>query len=136
MCYDSFVQSKRSRHSIYNINCHLVWIPELRRPVLVGDSPVRLEALIRAKTAGPGEEVVELVVQPDHVHLFRSSPPTLASRQNMDRLKGDTSHELRPEFPHLNSRIPSRWARSHYVGTVGTVSARTIKRHIEEQKDK
>jgi putative transposase len=73
-------------------------------------------------------------VMPAHVHLFASFPPTLAIRQIMYRLKGSTSHQLRKEFPHLKSRLPSLWTRSYYVGTAGHVSAATIKRYIDEQK--
>lgn len=136
MRYNSFMDTKRTRHSAYNINYHFVWIPKFRRPVLVGDIPARLEAMIRDKTTELDGEVIELVIQPDHVHLFCSFPPTLAPRQIMHRLKGYTSHELRREFPHLNSRLPSLWTRSYYVGTAGNVSAEIIKRYIDEQKGK
>jgi putative transposase len=81
-----------------------------------------------------GGTVIELVVQPDHVHLFASFPPTLAIQQVMFRLKGSTSYRLRKEFPALKSRLPSLWTRSYYVGTAGHVSAETIKRYIDEQK--
>jgi putative transposase len=134
MRYRSFVQAKRTRHSAYNISYHFVWIPKFRRPVLTGVIPTRLGALIREKANEPGGEVIELVVQPDHVHLFCSFPPTLAPQQIMHRIKGYTSHELRREFPHLNSRLPSLWTRSYYIGTAGNVSAETIKRFIDEQK--
>jgi putative transposase len=134
MRYRSFVQAKRTRHSAYNISYHFVWIPKFRRPVLTGGIPARLGALIREKANEPGGEVIELVVQPDHVHLFCSFPPTLAPQQIMHRIKGYTSHELRREFPHLNSRLPSLWTRSYYIGTAGNVSAETIKRFIDEQK--
>ena len=82
------MESKRTRHSAYKINYHFVWIPKFRRPVLVGAIPARLDSLIRAKTAELDGEVIELVVQADHVHLFCSFPPTLAPRQMMQRKKG------------------------------------------------
>jgi putative transposase len=78
--------------------------------------------------------VLDLVVRPDHVHLFASFAPTLAISQIMYRLKGATSHQLRKGFPHLKSRLPSLWTRSYYVGTAGEVSATTIKRYIDAQK--
>jgi putative transposase len=54
-----------------------------------------------------GGNVLELVVQPDHVHLFASFPPTIAINQIIHDIKGGTSHQLRKEFPELNSRLPS-----------------------------
>lgn len=125
---------KRTRHAVYNINYHFVWIPKFRRPVLVNEIPRRLEELIREKTAELDGEVIELVIQPDHVHLFCSFPPTIAPYQIMHRIKGYTAHVLRREFPHLNSRLPNLWTRSYYVGTAGSVSAKVIERYIEEQK--
>ncbi len=126
--------SNRTRHATYNINYHFVWCPKYRRPVLDGEVGVRLVALMPDYVQGLGGEVLELVVMPDHVHLFASFPPTIAISQIMHKLKGASSHQLRTEFPHLRSRLPSLWTRSYYVGTAGHVSASTIKRYIDEQR--
>jgi len=126
--------SKQTRHATYNINYHLVWCPKFRRPVLEGAVGARLAELLPEYVRELGGEVFDLVVMPDHVHLFASFPPTLAISQVMYRLKGSTSHQLRKEFPHLKSRLPSLWTRSYYVGTAGHVSAATIRRYIDEQK--
>jgi putative transposase len=126
--------SKQTRHAVYNINYHLVWTPKYRRKVLTGDIAERLQLLIPEIVESLDGEVLELVIQPDHVHLFASFPPTLSAAQIMHRIKGATSHQLRKEFPHLRSRLPAIWTRSYYVGTAGHVSAQTIQRYIEEQR--
>jgi len=115
--------SKRARHATYNINCHPVWCPKYRRPVLAGSVGARLAELLPQYVRGLGGEVLDLVVMPDHVHLSASFPPTVAISQIMYRLKRATAHQLRKEFPHLKSRLPSLWMRSYYVGTAGHVSA-------------
>jgi putative transposase len=125
---------KRTRHATYQINYHLVWCPKFRRPVLAGNVGKRLSELIPEIVETIEGEVLELDVQPDHVHLFATFPPTIAINQSMHRLKGVSSHQLRKEYPWLNSRLPSLWTRSYYVGTAGDVSAETIKRYIDEQK--
>lgn len=126
--------TERTRHATYNINYHLVWCPKYRRPVLAGAVGKRLTELIPQVTEKLDGKVLELVVMPDHVHLFATFPPTLAIAQIMHRLKGATSHQLREEFPHLKSRLPSLWTHSYYAGTAGYVSAETIKLYIEEQR--
>jgi putative transposase len=128
------MDSKRTRHSSYNINYHFVWCPKFRRKILVDRLATRLEELIREKTTELSGEVLSITVMPDHVHLFCSFPPTMAPYQIMHRLKGYTAHELREEFPYLKSRLPNLWTRSYYVGTAGNVSATTIQRYIDEQK--
>jgi putative transposase len=130
------MQSKRTRHVAYNVNYHFVWIPKFRRRVLTGDIPVWLEGMIREQAGNMGGEVLDITIQPDHVHLFCSFPPTLSPQQIMHRIKGSSAHQLREKFPALKSRLPNLWTRSYYVGTAGHVSAQTIKRYIEEQKGK
>lgn len=128
------MQSKRTRHSAYNINYHFVWIPKYRRPILVGQIAEKLSELLYQKTRELGGKILNLTIQPDHVHLFCSFPPTIAPYQIMYRLKGLTAHELREEFPELKSRLPNLWTRSYYVGTAGNVSTETIQQYIEAQK--
>jgi putative transposase len=101
---------------------------------LVGPIAVRLAELIHQKTGELGGEILNLTIQPDHVHMLCSFPPTVAPYQIMYRLKGYTAHELRDEFPELKSRLPNMWTRSYYVGTAGDVSAETIQRYIDAQK--
>ena len=125
---------KQTRHVQYNINYHLVWCPKYRRPVLAGAVGKRLAELIPQIAEALDGSVLELVVMPDHVHLFASFPPTIAIAQIMFRLKGETAYHLRKEFPELKSRLPSLWTRSYYIGTAGVVSAQTIQRYIEAQR--
>jgi len=132
--YNSFMNTKRTRHAVYQISYHLVWCPKFRRPVLSGKIGERLSELIPLIIQEISGQTLELVVQPDHVHLFASFPPTIAINQIMHRIKGSTSHQLREEFPELKSRLPSLWTRSYYSGTAGHVSAETIQHYIEQQK--
>ena len=125
---------RRTRHAAYQIRYHFVWVPKYRRKVLVGGIPERLTVLLSEKTEEMGGEIIDLAIQPDHVHLFCIFPPTLAPHQIMHGLKGYTAFMLRLEFPHLKSQLPNMWTRSYYVGTAGNVSAQTIQRYIDEQK--
>ena len=133
-CHNSFAMKERTRHALYNINYHFVFCPKFRRPVLAGDVGKRLTELLHQEVKNLDGEILELVVQPDHVHLFATFPPTIAIPQIMFRLKGTSAYQLRKEFPFLKSRLPSLWTRSYYVGTAGHVSAETIKRYIDDQK--
>ena len=125
---------KRTRHATYQIRYHFVWCPKYRRPVLTGPVSDRLVELLPQLVKDLAGEVLELVVRPDHVHLFAEFPPTIAPYQIMHRLKGASSHQLREEFPFLKSRLPSLWTRSYYVGTASAVSSETIRKYIEAQE--
>ena len=123
-----------TRHATYEIRYHFVFCPKYRRPVLAGAVGERLQAMIPEIIGQLGGKVLNITVQPEHVHLFVEIPPTLAPSQVVHRVKGASSHRLRQEFPHLRSRLPSLWTRSYYVGTAGKVSETTIQRYIDAQK--
>jgi putative transposase len=118
--------------SITRVEFDFVWIPVRRRKVLVGPVAERLEVLRREAAERIECDIQYIAIQPDHVHLFVAAPPTLAPDQIMFRLKGDTSHQLREEFPALR-KMPSLWTRSYFCATAGMVSSATIQRYIEEQ---
>ena len=130
------MQTKRTRHAVYNITYHLVWCPKYRRPVLTDGVAQRLDELVCQQVKALKGDVFAPEIQPDHVHLFAEFPPTLAVRQIMHRLKGHNSHELRKEFDWLKRRRPSLWTRSYNAGTAGNVSAETIRRYFEAQAGK
>jgi putative transposase len=128
------MSTNKTRHAVYNINYHFVWCPKYRRSVLTGTIGDCLVKMIPQLVQDLGGATLELVVRPDHVHLFSSFPPTIAPYQIMHRIKGATSHYLREQFPQLKSRLPSLWTRSYYVGTAGNVSSETIRKYIEAQE--
>src|SRR5215475_12304755 len=99
------------QHTVHLIIYHMIWCPKRRRKVLVGPVRDRLEVLIREVVDENEWEILELAIQPDHVHLFiRSNPYTLPT--DMARLiKGRSSHHMRKEFEHLG-RMSSLWTRS------------------------
>ncbi len=123
---------RRKNTSCTLINYHFIWIPRRRRKVLVGDVRVRCEELIRDKCKQLTLEILELAIEPDHIHLFVNCPPDIAPHQIMFNIKGYSSRFLRKEFPHL-LKMPSMWTRSYFCSTAGNVSSETIKKYIAAQ---
>lgn len=125
---------KTSKTAVYNLSFHLIWCPKYRRPVLTDKVAIRLAELLKEKADYLDIEIVEETIQPDHVHLFIRSKPTLAPHYILNQLKGYSSRVLRQEFPSLKSRLPSLWTRSYYIVSVGKLNEHTIRKYIEEQK--
>ncbi len=96
----------------------------------------RLKAVMKLKAKQLGVEIVSLEILPDHVHLFVKCKPTFAPHQLVKQFKGNSSRLLRDEFPKLKSRLPTLWTNSYYCESVGHISEATIKRYIEDQKNK
>jgi putative transposase len=91
-----------------------------------------LEQIVRAVATERDWTVIELAIQPDHVHLFVRAHPNTLPADIPRRIKGRSSHHLRPEFPPLR-KLPSLWTRSFFLSTAGTVSQETIRKYIERQ---
>ena len=125
-------QMNDSKHAVYKITYHFVWIPKRRKKVLVGDVAKRLKEICGQVAVENGWTILELAVQPDHLHLFVEATPRKAPYQIVKAFKGASSRILRSEFPHL-LKLPSLWTHSYFVSTAGTVSAETIQQYIQEQ---
>ena len=97
---------QHSRNKVFLIQYHLVWCPKRRKPVLVGKVKKRLEQIIYQVADELGIKVLELAINPDHIHLFISAYPTIPVHKIVKRIKGRSSNILRKEFPEL-LRLPS-----------------------------
>jgi putative transposase len=83
-----------------------------------------------------GVEIEKMEILPDHIHLFVKGDPTKAPHWIVQQFKGYTSRMLRQRFSFLRTRLPTLWTRSYYCESVGHISEATIKKYIEEQKNK
>jgi putative transposase len=125
-----------SRTSVYNIGYHLIWCPKYRRKVLKNNIELRLKELLLEKANELNCTIEQMEVMPDHVHVFIKTPPTLAPHFIVQQLKGYSARILREEFPELKTKLPNMWTRSYFIESVGHISEDTVKKYIEEQKNK
>jgi putative transposase len=101
--------------------------------VLVGEVADRLKEIIAQVADEHTWQILELAIQPDHVHLFLRSNPYTLPTDMAHAIKGRSSHVLmREEFPHVK-RMPSLWTRSTLYSTAGNVSSEIIQKYIERQ---
>ena len=125
---------QRDEHRVHLVVYHLIWCPKRRKAVLQGAIKTRCQQIIEQKCEEKGWTILELAIQPDHLHLFIRAWPTDSAEACVKELKGITSFTLRKEFANILKRLPSLWTRSYFVSTAGAVSAETIQRYIEAQK--
>jgi len=129
---------RSTRHAVYNINYHLVWIPKYRKNILVGEVESRLKEIFQDTAKQYGFDILGMEIMPDHIHLFVSAPPRWSPAEIVKKFKGISGSKLFLEFPELRKELRKGkiWTRSYYVGTAGTVTAETIRKYIDEQKKK
>ena len=131
MC--NMVEVVFNRNCVYQTAYHVVWCPKYRRKVLIGKVSEFLTAQLTEICELRQWPILALEVQPDHIHLFLSIPPSIAVADTVKILKGTTARKLFVEFPELKQSLwgGHLWSPSYYVGTAGNVSAEIIRRYIE-----
>jgi putative transposase len=85
-----------------------------------------------------GCEVVELNVQPDHIHLVLMIPPKVAVSELLGRLKGQTSIKMFHQFRYLKKKPywgNHFWAKGYCVDTVG-LDADMKRKYVRYQEKK
>jgi len=120
-------------HTVFNIECHFVWVTKYRYKVLVGGVALRVRELVRQTCEAFEIQIVSGVVSKDYIHLLISAPPTMAPSEIMRRIKGRTSSKLSAEFPKLRKRFWGRqfWARGYSCTISGQVTDEMIQTYLE-----
>lgn len=125
--------AKTTRHATYNLNYHLIWLPKYRHPVLADKVKERVASILGEIAEDKGLEVLDLTIQPDHIHLFVSSPPKHAPALLVNWFKGISSRKY--NYRHVDSDDEKlRRARGYYAGSAGKVSSETVKQYIQRQE--
>ncbi len=113
-------EMRHDRHTVSLLTDHMVFSPKFRVKILTGEVAFLAEAIIRKTCNELNIEIIDMAVNPDHVHLFIKYPPKYSVSFIAKNIKGNTSRVLRQEFPHLKDWCGDHlWAPSCYHGSVG-----------------
>ena len=127
---------KRLAHSIYECKYHIVFCPKYRYRILRDEvAEYSKQQIYRLCQQKDKVEVLELTVQPDHVHLVASIPPKYAVSSFMGYLKGKLSIRLFNRYEKLGRRYWGRhlWARGYCVSTIG-LDEDKIRKYVKWQE--
>jgi len=130
------IKYKKLSHVIYKCDYHLVWTPKYRFRILTGEIKELVEEDIKKLCEWKGCEVLELNVQPDHIHLVISIPPKRSLSSMMGILKGKIAIKLFRSYPKLKKKPywgNHFWARGYFVSTIG-LDEDKIRRYVKYQE--
>jgi len=127
---------RKSNHSIYRTEYHLVWIPRYRRRIFVKGVKEYAESILRyMPNLAPDIEVIKVNILIDHVHLVIVIPPRIAVATIVQYLKNQSAKMLKAEFPFLKRVYVGQdgiWARGYCVSSIG-LNEKEILRYVEYQ---
>ena len=90
---------RRTSHTVYDTQYHVVWAPKYRRDVLRDDVQQRMKEVF-ADIAIQYDTVIDAMeVSADHIHLFCSFPPRYSIAQVAPRFKNLSARRtIFPQF--------------------------------------
>ena len=75
-----------------------MWVRKYRNSVLTGEVADRVESILHEIADEKGLEIQNLTVQPNHIHLFVSSPPKHAPSLLTNWFKGISSRKYNHRY--------------------------------------
>ena len=123
-------------HLMYSCQYHVIICPKYRRKIFVNGLDEMLKENFQQTADRFHFKILEMEVMPDHVHMLIDCNPRLGIMSCISKLKNYSTQPIWEFDKTLKHRIPTVWTRSAFISSVGTVSIETVKKYIEEQKNK
>ncbi len=126
-----------SSHSVYRTEYHLVLVTKYRHKAL---NPAKFKSVTEQAIRDTvdhilGVEIVEMNLQPEHVHLVLIIPPKYAVAKVVEIIKSRSAKVVRTEIVWLDKLYydtPSLWSVGYFVSTVG-IDEETIRKYVRYQ---
>lgn len=127
---------KRTRHAVYDLKYHLVWIPKYRKILLKGSVAGRLKEIFQGIAERYEFGIDTMEVMEDHVHLFLSAPPRYAPAEIVQIMKSISGKMVFQEFPEIKEQLwgGELWNDGYFVRSTGdNVTSEVIRKYIRYQ---
>ena len=127
-----------SAHSAYRTEYHIVFVTKYRHRAL---NPAKFRSVTEQALRDTIDrivsvELIELNVQPEHVHLMIIIPPKYAVAKVVEIIKSRSAKVVRKEIQWLDKlyyNTPSLWTVGYFVSTVG-INETIIRNYVRYQQ--
>jgi putative transposase len=96
---------RKSAHSTYRCQYHIVFAPKYRRKAIYGQIKADIGQILRKLCEQKGVEIIEANAMPDHIHMLVSVPPYLSIAQFMGYLKGKSTLMIFDRHANLKYKL-------------------------------
>ena len=127
---------RRTKHAVYDLKYHLVWIPKYRKDILDKEVSRYLKVIFSKIAEEYDFKIDTMEVMEDHVHIFVEVPPRYSPARVVQVMKSISAREVFSQFPDLRKQlwVGELWNDGYFVRSVGDkVTADIIRKYIEYQ---
>ena len=129
---------RRTKHAVYDLKYHLVWVPKYRAQILGKEVGQYVKEVFQQIAEEYDFHIDTMEVMEDHVHIFIEAPPAYSPSVLVQRLKSISAREIYKKFPEMRKAMWSGkiWNDGYFVRSVGDeVTVEIIRRYIEYQRE-
>ena len=129
---------KMLSHTIWHCQYHVIWTPKYRYRILTGVIKTEVERCIRMFAEQLSCEIIELNIQPDHIHVIIMVPPKISISEAIGTIKGRCAIRIFQKFPTLRKKLywgNHFWTKGYFVDTIG-LDAEKIRKYVKFQEEK
>jgi putative transposase len=116
----------------------MVWVPKYRHQILGGKIGQEVGDCIRSFSAQKEVEILEMNIQPAHIHLVTMIPPKLSISDYCGIVKGRTAIRVFNKYKELKQKPywgNHFWTEGYCVDTVG-LDSEMIRKYVKYQDSK
>lgn len=130
------IEIRTSRHCVFNIHIHLVFVTKYRRAVFQSRHYETMGEIFGNVCKNFEADLVAIDGEGDHVHLLVNYPPKIAITALVNSLKGISSRLLKQRHPDLakTSWGGALWSPSYFAASCGGAPIDIIKQYIDQQR--
>ncbi len=128
---------RRTKHAVYDLKYHLVWVPKYRAHILGGEVAQYLKEVFRDIAEEYEFWIDTMEVMEAHVHIFVEALPRYSPSRLVQILKSISAREVFKKFPKVKDQMWSGmiWNDGYFARSAGDkVTADVIREYIEYQE--
>ena len=136
---ESRLKYEHYAHSVGMVMLHLQWCTKYRYKMFWWRSNIKLiEACIRRSASKNGIKIIELNVQPEHIHCVVMVRFSLSTSKVLQLLKGGSSRLFFEHQKKARLRYPRGhlWSRGKFVSSVGFVDLGVVQNYVRTQDER
>ena len=95
---------RKLSHTIWHCQYHIVWVPKYRHRILEGSVGNEVTNCSRGFSQQKQVEILEINIQPDHVHVVAMVPPKISISEYCGIVKGRTAIRVFNKFRELKNK--------------------------------
>ena len=127
---------KSTRHVVYDLKYHLVWVPKYRKNIFDDEIKESVKEVFQKIAEEYEFKIDTMEVMEDHVHVFIEAPPRYSPSHIVQIIKSISAREIFKKYPKLRKQLWAHelWSDGYFVRSVGDkVTADIIRKYIEYQ---